>query len=124
AVTIDGTGTMAVGQWTTLVTTSINVTGGTTTLSAVTGVSIPNGGCSATLQATGAGATLSLPALTGLGQLPNWLYLKAVQGGHLLLPALASVTSTSQYLQIIADGTGSQIDLSALTDLSAGSSGV
>src|SRR5262249_29231844 len=74
-------------------------------------------GGSATLEAIGAGATLSLPALAGLGPLQNWLYLQAKQGGQLLLPALGSVTSTSQYLQVIADGTGSEIDLSGLTSL-------
>ncbi len=55
--------------------------------------------------------------MTGLGQLQTWLYLEAKQGGQLLLPALATVTSTSQYLQILADGAGSKIDLSDLTSL-------
>ncbi len=124
AVTIDGTGTMAVSQWTTLVSSSVDVTGGTTTLSLLTSVSIPSGGGSMTLEATTPGATLSLPALTSLGQLQNWLYLEAKQGGQLLLPALAAVTSTSRYLQVIADGSGSKIDLSGLTSLDVGNSGV
>src|SRR5262249_10320830 len=99
AVTIDGTGTMAVGQWTALDSSSVQVTGGTTTLSSLTNLSVVSGG--ATLQATGAGATLSLPALAGLGPLQTWLYLEAKQGGMLLVPALGAVTSTSKYLQII-----------------------
>ena len=87
SVTIDGTGTMAVGQWTTLTTTSVEVTGGTTTLSSVTSVTLPNNE-GMVLEASGSGATLSLPALTSLGQLTNYLYLEANQGGQLLLPAL------------------------------------
>ena len=120
SVTIDGTGTMAVGQWTTLTTTSVEVTGGTTTLSGVTSVTLPNNE-SMVLQASGSGATLSLPALTGLGQLTNNLYLEANQGGQLLLPALTSITPASQDIQILADGSGSQIDFPALTSMDAAS---
>ncbi len=118
-VTLDGSGTMAVSQWTTLTDTSIDVTGGTTTLSGVTSVSIPSGGQPLILQATGSGATLSLPALTSLGSWQNLLYLKASNGGQLLLPALSSVTSTNQDLQIVAAGAGSEIDLSALATLAS-----
>ena len=118
SVTIDGTGTMAVGQWTTLTTTSVDVTGGTTTLSSVTSVTLPNNG-GMVLEASGSGATLSLPALTSLGQLTNYLYLEANEGGQLLLPALTSVTPTSQDIQILADGSGSQIDFPALTSMDA-----
>ena len=119
-VTLDGTGTMAVSQWTTLTDTSIDVTGGTTTLSGVTSVSIPSSGQPAILQATGSGATLSLPALTSLGNWQNSLYLKASDGGQLLLSALSSVTSTTtQDLQIVAAGAGSEIDLSALATLAS-----
>ncbi len=118
AVTIDGTGTMAVGQWTTLATTSVDVTGGTTTLSGVTEVSVASGE-QAILQATGSGATLSLPALTSPGSLQDWLFLEASGGGQLLLPGLSSDGSTSQYLEILADGSGSEIDLPALTTLAS-----
>ena len=114
-VSLDGTGTIAVGQWTTLNATSVEVTGGTTTLSSLTSVGTPSGDGSMYLEATGAGATLSLPALTGLGSLQNWLYLEAKQGGQLLLPALAAITPASQYVQIVADGAGSTINLSSLT---------
>ncbi len=115
SVSLDGTGTMAVSQWTTLTDTSVEVTGGTTTLSSLTSISIPSGG-GMTLEANGSGATLSLPALTGLGPLQNWLYLEAKQGGQLLLPALTAIAPPSQYVQIVADGAGSTINLSSLTN--------
>ena len=67
-----------------------------------------------TLEANGAGATLSLPALKGLGTLTNWLYLNAKQGGQLLLPALVTIAPPSQYIQIDADGAGSTINLTGL----------
>ncbi len=71
-------------------------------------------------EATGPNAVLSLPALTSLGQLQDFLYLQATQGGQVLAPALTTITSPSQQeeaLQIYADGNGSEVNLSGLVSM-------
>ena len=144
SVTLDGTGTIATNQWATLTRDSLTITGGTysfsgitdfdgssaiaqaggsLTLPAVTSYSNPSGSSSNDFQATGTGAKVNLPALTSLGALQNWLYIEAQQGGQTLLPLLDSLASNSDYLQIIADGASSKIDLSALTTLPVANTG-
>ena len=66
---------------------------------------------------------MSLPALTSLGSVQNWLYIEAEQGGQTLVPALDSLASNSGYIQIESDGASSKIDLSALASLPVANSG-
>ncbi|MGC1721870.1 MAG: hypothetical protein WA746_23020, partial [Isosphaeraceae bacterium] len=71
-------------------------------------------------EATGAGAVLSLPALASLAPLQSYLHFQATQGGQVKAPALTSIGNPSQqaeYLQVYADGTGSEVDISGLTSL-------
>ena len=86
--------------------------GATLSLPEATGYALPSGG-NAQLFATGVGSTLSLPNLTTIGTLTNWLYIEASQGGHIALPILNSVPN-SYPVVFSADGNGSQLDLSAL----------
>ncbi len=95
--------------------------GATLTLQDLTSYSNPSGGTTY-FQATGAGSTLSLPALASLGTVNNYLYVQALQGGQTDLLSLAAITSTSPYVQVESNGSGSTIKLSALTSF-AGSSG-
>src|SRR5271157_2598176 len=76
-----------------------------------------NGGWGAnyTLQASGAGSVLSLPNLTtitGSTQSNANIYLNATAGGTLDLHAATAVASGA--VNLLADGTGSLLDLSAL----------
>ena len=98
-------------------------TGATLSMGQLTSYSNPSGSSSNYIQASGAGATLSLPALTSLGSVQNWLYIQAEQGGQTLLPALDSLASNSDYIQIESDGATSKIDLSALASLPVANSG-
>jgi RHS repeat-associated protein/uncharacterized repeat protein (TIGR01451 family) len=138
SITRDGTGTLLTSQWTSLTDDALTVTGGSYTLAGVTdldGSSLyVQGGASLALpgvasyanqitydnamwQATGAGSTLSLGGLTGLGTISTWasLHVQALQGGHVNLPDLASIGNSSLNVQIAADGSGSVIDLPTLT---------
>ena len=139
-VTLDGTGTLATDQWATLIGGSITVThgtyslpgltnvnnssitisgGATLSLPNLTGYSNPNTFGSATFQASGAGSTLNLAGLstiTGSGQ--NVVFVKALAGGHISLPALTTISGGN--VRISADATGSQVDVSALTSFNSG----
>ena len=141
SVTLDGTGTLATNQWTSLTYGSVTITGGAYTLEVpdfdgssayvdagdsltlqdVTGYANPTGGTTS-FEATGAGSTLSLPNLTSLGKVNDYLEVEALQGGQIDLPSLTAITGTSPYVQIESNGSGSSIDLSALTSFS-GTSG-
>ncbi len=103
SLTASGTGvTLSVTGTTTVSGASLDAEAGATlSLPQLTTYSNPAGSSSNELQATGTGATLSLPALTSLGSLQNWLYIEAKQGGQTLLPALDSLASNSDYLQIM-----------------------
>ncbi len=72
----------------------------------------PNGLDSTYLEATGPNAVLSLPALTSLGPLKDYLYFQAAQGGQVLAPALTTIASPTQaapeYIEIDADGADSR----------------
>ncbi len=142
-VTLDGTGTLATSQWTSLTSGgALTITGGaytfdltdfdgssayvdagdSLTLPDVTGYANPGGGATH-FQATGAGSTLSLPALASLGTVDNFFFVQALQGGQTDLPALAAITTSSPYVQVESDGSGSTVNLPALTSF-AGSSGL
>ncbi len=144
-VTLDGTGIMAVAQWTSFTHGGFLVSGGATVLSGLTtitgssfevdGYGRPNANASLTLpavttftsaagtgefsfQAYGAGAVLSLPNLTSLGSFTGDLSIQADNGGQTLFPALAAIESTRiapWTVQISASGAGSVVDVSALT---------
>ena len=155
AVTLDGTGTMATNQWVSLTGGGLTVTGGSYTAAFdgltdidASSLAVQNGAYlslpmvagfanstsnSATWVASGAGSTLSLPGLQGLGAInnsPPGLAVQALQGGQVNLSALASVGGLSTGVQFQADGSGtqngqtvhSQIDLSSLTALIPGGS--
>ena len=86
----------------------------------MSGYTNANGYDSTYFQATGSNSVLSLPGLASLGQLQSYLYFQATQGGQVNAPALDSVADPSQqneYLEINADGAGSQVDLSKLASL-------
>ena len=140
-VTLDGTGTLAIDQWTSFTASSITITGGTYTLDLTnfnsssayvdTGANLtfqnlasyanPYGYDADTyFEATGANAVLSFPALTSLGNLQFYLIFQAMQGGQVLAPALTTIGSPSQAdecLDTYASGTNSEVDLSGLDSL-------
>ena len=84
------------------------------TLTALTDYQNPNGYDTTYFQASG-GGILDLPELAGLGSLSSILDIQALTDGQLILSLLATITETSPYVQIEASGTGSEIDLPALT---------
>ncbi|HEV3312010.1 MAG TPA: CARDB domain-containing protein, partial [Chloroflexota bacterium] len=139
-VTLDGTGTIATDHWTSITDGGLTITGGSYPLTGLTDIDssslTASGGGSLTLAgvtsyadplartsftATSVGSSLSLPALTDLDQLQSSLDLEASQGGQVVLPALALInTSTSTgYVDVIADGPGTQIDLRSLTSFNS-----
>ena len=139
AVALDGTGTMAIGQWASLAGGSMTITGGSSTFSSLSdfddsSLSVSAGGslslpavtslagptAFSTLEAMGSGAVLSLPALASLGQFQYGLAIEANDGGQTLLPSLTSIDNTSaQVIQAASYGSGSTIDLSGLTTVTA-----
>ncbi len=75
-------------------------------------------------EATGVGAVLSFPALTKLGNFntDSVLNVEATQGGR--VAALTSINSTGDVVEDVdveADGTGSVVNLSGLTELNVNS---
>ena len=141
SITVDGTGEIPLNQFTSLADGVVNAEGGSSTFSNLTELDGSNvevsGGAVVTcpvlssysnasfplpntLESTGAGSTLSLPALTSLEMATvqgsfDTLNIQGIQGGQILMPILASVTNTDCPLKIEADGAGSTIDLSGLT---------
>ncbi|HEX3727966.1 MAG TPA: hypothetical protein VHV08_17060 [Pirellulales bacterium] len=111
----DSTSSLAFSALTSLTNDNITVAGGgNLNLSSVTSYSDSAGYY--TLGATGAGSTLSLPALTTLAASGNnQLNIYAVSGGHVTFAALTSVTTGPVYFA--SSGAGSQINVSALTTL-------
>ena len=133
SVALDGTGTLATSQWATLTGGTTTITGGTYTFGNVSDIdnlsidvlagslALPgvegNAMIDDTLQATGAGATLSLPALTSMSQSQGSLTFDVAAGGEILMPLLTSIDfpDGSVTVAVGADGSGSEIDLSGLT---------
>src|SRR5262249_30295661 len=77
-----------------------------------------------TLQASGAGSVLSLPSLTGLvgdNQAFGYVVVQALAGGRVDLGKAAQLTGPAgsstnlRGIQVLADGAGSVIDLTAMT---------
>ena len=139
-VTVDGTGTMAASQWTALTNSTLTVTGGVYTLSGLTDVTgssvyVQSGGSLSLpgvtsyanptswddtyFQATGAGSILDVSALNGVGLLQSNWYVQASSSGTVNLSKLTTInsTGTTDYFRFSADGSGSKLDLSALTSL-------
>ena len=83
-----------------------------------------NGGiieiASNTLEATGTGSTLAMDNLTALteGNSDDTLTVEAQAGGTVTLPALAEIDTGT--VDLVSDGTGSVLEISALTSVSAG----
>jgi len=143
-VTLDGTGALAISQWTALTTGSITITRGSYTFSSLTDidssslyaqngatVSLPQltsynytGSFGTTyLEATGVGSTLNLPGLTSLATVgpvyTNSIDIEALQGGRVSLPTLSSVAPANSDVSLIADASNSQIGVAALTNFNA-----
>ncbi|MHB1558088.1 MAG: RHS repeat-associated core domain-containing protein, partial [Isosphaeraceae bacterium] len=140
-VTLDGTGVIPTAPWTDFTNSNLVITGGqytfnllrdlagssinlsngaSATLTALTTYTNPNGYDTTQWIVNGAGTSLSVPSLTGLGVDNSILQIQALQGGQILLPQLATIGIASPYVQIESDGTagsggsGSFIDLSSL----------
>ena len=143
-VTLDGTGTLAFSQWISLTGSNLVITGGSYTfgdltdfdsssLNAESGatVSLPaltsynrtiSFGTS-TLEATGNSSKLSLSGLLSVASVApyyaNTIDIQALQGGQVSIPTLSTVSAANSSVSLIANGSGSQIDVSALTRFNA-----
>ncbi len=140
----DGSGTLAISQWSAFTNATATISGGTpsftslanianssffasggaqVTLGAVTGYTSAVG-LQPTLQASGTGTLLALPGLTSLtvdttnGN--SWLAINAFSGGHVALSNLTTITGP---VELSSEGTGSQLDVSALTSFAGRNSG-
>jgi hypothetical protein len=140
-LTLDGTSTLAVGQWSAFTNGTATISGGThafTNLANIEGSSFAvSGGAqvllpavtgeihtwNGSLAASGSGSTLVLPALTSIAvDSSGRLGIGAAAGGQIQLPALTAIRSTGSEASIVnngfgfgADGTGSVINVPALT---------
>jgi RHS repeat-associated protein len=135
-LTIDGSSTIATAQLSSFVGGSISIDGGSPRFSGLTSfngsditvsgggtVSLPavtgytGNGNTTTLEATGAGSTLTLPNLAtvteGANNYPAATQFEALAGGSLTLPALKTINTGTVVLE--SDGTNSLLDLPALT---------
>ena len=119
AITLDGTGTIPVSQWTTLTDGSITVTGGTVTLTGMTNVNgsslfVEKGGTlslpnltyytetdGATFEATD--ATLNLLGLTTLGSMTGTWTVEALAGGWMNLWNLPTIDEPNATLDFYSD---------------------
>jgi autotransporter-associated beta strand protein len=113
-------GTLTLGNLTDLDNSSVTVqSGASLSLPDVTSYSHNNTGNTVTLEATGAGSTLTLPMLGGLTVAPNYgtlVYIEALAGGNVSLPALAQINTGT--VQLISDGASSVLNVPALTAFS------
>ena len=127
--TAAGAGIVAsVGGTTKIVGGSLIVAGGATlSLPQLINYAGSTGASPALLQATGVGSTLSLPALTTLQNPGNSdLNVEALAGGKVQMPALSNIGQTVQntppsnpLINFEADGSGSQLNISGLSDISS-----
>ncbi len=97
--------------------------GASLSLPSVTTFSSTSGYYTTNLQATGTGSTLSLPNLSSLGTINDWLYIQALQGGQTELPELATVAAPSNFVELDAENAGSQLDVPILSSFQPGNSG-
>ena len=133
-LTVDGTGSLPLAQFTSITNCQINVEGGTYTLPTLTDIdgssvevtgggkltlpavtSLVGGSDFLTLEAFSTGSTLSLPGLISLDASNSELNIDAILGGQVLLPSLAEITVALPNVTIESENSGSVIDLSALT---------
>ena len=68
-----------------------------------------------TFEATGVNSTLDLSALTTLGSMSNYWHADALAGGTVNLSGLTTINQPNAGVQFTADGSGSRLNLSALT---------
>ncbi len=134
-LTLDGTGTLAIGQWTAFTNGGTAITCGTETftnlaniagtgfdvsggaqvsLPAVTSYPLTFNGGGIDMDAIGSGSTLTLGALTSIVQGGSMLNLAAKDGGWLSLPVLTTINTKSE-ANLEAYGTGSIVYVPALT---------
>ena len=137
-ITLDGTGTIATSQWAHLNGGgSLTVTGGDPTFTSLTDVNgsslyaqsggtlaIPNltsyndqDVYNATFQASGAGSVLNLSALDNFTSTSDALFISALSGGSINLSAVTAIDQINASYIIKADGSGSQLNLSALASI-------
>ena len=93
--------------------------GATLDLSSLGSFSNPLASVFPTFEASGAGSVLNLPALATVGSLANELQIDALGGAQVLLPSLPSLSTTTQPVVVTADGTGTEIDLSDMKSFSS-----
>ncbi|NOS71815.1 MAG: hypothetical protein HOP33_18035, partial [Verrucomicrobia bacterium] len=102
---------------------SLNVSGGSVLSLPALRSYLKDGCAGTTLQASGAGSVLALPALTNLVAATPSVYgcaglsVQALAGGQVLLTSLMNLDGT---VYVLADGTNSVVDLSAFTNLHQG----
>jgi uncharacterized delta-60 repeat protein len=97
--------------------------GATLTLPTLSSYQNPDPSAGTSFQANGSGSTLDLSGLTSLGAMNSMLSVTATGGGRVVLSSLGAIQNSSQtpnVIQFSDDGTGSQIDLSALTVFDGG----
>ncbi len=132
-ITLDGSGAIATSQWSSLTGGGLTITGGSYSLAGLNDVSgsslyVQKGGTLAlpnltnytetdntTFEATGANSTLDLSALTTLGSMSTSWRAEALDGGTVNLSKLTTINEPNADVQFTADGSGSQLNLSALT---------
>ena len=127
-ITLDGTGTVATSQWSSILGGgSLTATGGTYSLAGLTNISgsslyAQSGGSltlpnltsynetdSTVFEATGAGSKLNLSALTTLGSMTSFWQNKALAGGTLNLSGLVTIDEPNANVLFTANGSGSQL---------------
>jgi RHS repeat-associated protein len=74
-----------------------------------------------TFQATGSNSTLDVSGLANLGSMSNTWNVKAVSGGTVNLSGLSAINEANAGIQIVSDGAGSNLDLSAVTSIAGNS---
>ena len=138
-ITLDGTGTVATSQWSSILGGgSLTVTGGSYSLAGLTDVNgsslyAQSGGSltlpnltsynetdSTVFEATGVNSKLNLSALTTLGSMTSFWQNKALAGGTLTLSGLVTINESNANVLFTADGSGSQLSLAALTSFTGG----
>ena len=132
AITLDGTGTIATSQWSSMTNGSLTVTGGSYSLTGLTDVndsslyaesggsltlsnltSYAAGSNSTTFEATGTGSTLNVSALTSVGSSTGQWQIEALAGAALNMSGLTTINQPDLNVRITANGSGSQLNLSA-----------
>jgi RHS repeat-associated protein len=99
---------------------SFEVSGGSSlTLAGLTSYTEPNSFSSSTLEATGTGSVLSLPALTSIAVTAGYTttYVEALLGGDVELPL---VTQSTGSVELETNSTASTLNLSRLTTFTGG----